>query len=135
MAVWLLLAVLGQLSLRALVGGAALVLAPTGRIIGLSTVPLDGTPFGDFLVPGLVLLTVFGLGSAVLCYGLYAGYRWSWLWSIGMGIAMLGWLFVELAVGFNRPTIYLNLGTAGAILLLAFHPSIRRVDRDSGRIV
>jgi hypothetical protein len=38
---------------------------------------------------------------------------------------MLVWVLVEVALGFDRPTIYLNLGTAGAILALAVQPAIR----------
>jgi hypothetical protein len=123
-----LLAMLGQLSVRALIGGAALLIAPSGRIVGLSTAPLDGTPFGDFLLPGIVLSTVFGIAPAVVCYALYTRRRWGWLARVGIGVALLVWIVVEVVVGFDRPTIYLNLGTAGAIVLLASRRSIRQGD-------
>ena len=119
---WLLLAVLGQLSVRALIGGTALLMRPSGEIIGLSTGPLDGTPFGDFLVPGIMLFVVFGVVPAVVCYALYTQRWWGWLTAVGVAVAMLAWVLVEAAVGFDRPTIYLNLGTAGAILVLAVRP-------------
>jgi len=123
---WVLLAALGQLSARALVGGVALLMAPSGEIVGLSSAPLDRTPFGDFLVPGIILFVVFGLVPAVVCYALYTRRWWGWITSVGVAVAMLVWLLVEVTVGFERPTIYLNLATAGAILLLAVHPAVRQ---------
>ena len=87
---WALLVTLGQLSARALIGGAALLLAPSGRLGGLSPVPLVGTVLADFFVPGLVLFVVFGLGSAVTSYGLYARRGWGWL----AGVAIAGGLLL-----------------------------------------
>lgn len=122
---WALLVTLGQLSARALIGGAALLLAPSGRLGGLSPVPLDGTVLADFFVPGLVLFVVFGLGSGVTSYGLYARRGWGWLAGVAIAGGLLLWILVEGVVGFHRPTGYLNLATAGAVFLLAVHPSVR----------
>lgn len=123
--VWILLAVIGQLSVRALLGGGALVLAPSGSLVGLSTGELGGTPFGDFLIPGSILLVVFGLCPVWVIHALYARRWWGWLGASALATALLGWLLVEVAFGFARPTLYVNLGTAIAILVLAMHPEIR----------
>lgn len=122
---WILLAVLGQLSLRALVGGGALLVVPSGALVGLSTGLLEGTPFADFLVPGLVLLVCFGAVPVAVCYALYTRRRWGWPAAVGVAIALVGWLAVQGAIGYDRPTIYLNLGTAVAIVVLALHPAVR----------
>ena len=123
--VWLLLVVLGQLAVRATIGGVALSMDHSGEIVGLSSAPLERTPFVNFLVPGIILFVVFGLGPAVVCYALYTRRWWGWTTSVGLAIAMLVWVIVEVALGFDRPTIYLNLGSAGAILVLALQPVIR----------
>lgn len=128
---WVLLAVLGQLSIRAVIGGGALLLAPSGAIVGISTGPLDGTPFGNFLVPGIILFVVFGLLPAVACYALYTRRWWGWTTSVSVAVAMLVWVLVEVIVGFDRPTIYLNLATSGAILVLAVHPAVRNDKADT----
>jgi len=130
---WVLLAVLGQLAVRAAIGGGALLLAPSGEIVGLSSAPLHRTPFGDFLVPGIILFVVFGLAPAVVCYALYTRRWWGWATSVGVAVAMLVWVLVEVNVGFARPTIYLNLATAGAILVLAIHPAVRHDRPDTRR--
>lgn len=123
---WVLLAVLGQLSVRGTIGGGALLLAPGGGIIDVSTAPLKGTPVGDFLLPGIILIVGFGLVPAVVCYALYTRHLWGWLASVGVAFALLIWVLAEVAIGFDRPTIYLNLGTAGTILVLAVHPAVRQ---------
>lgn len=130
---WVLLAALGQLSGRALFGGVALLMAPSGEIVRLSSAPFDGTPFENFLVPGLILFVVFGLVPAVVCYALYTRRRWGWTASVGVAVAMLVWVLVEVTIGFDRPTIYLNLVTGGAILVLAVHPSVRHDRPDTKR--
>lgn len=131
---WLLVAVLGQLSVRATVGGVALVVAPDGAIGGLSTAPLQGTPMADFLVPGLVLFVVFGVGSAVACYALLTRHGWAWVGSLAIGVALVVWIAVEVVVGFDRPTVLLNLATSAVILALAIHPSVRRGRTDGTRV-
>jgi hypothetical protein len=126
---WLLIAVLGQLSLRALVGGAALIAAPSGRIVGLSTDALGRAPFADYLVPGVVLFAAFGVAPAVVCHALYAGRRRAPAAAAAVGLGLLCWLAVEALAGFDRPTMWLNLATALAALALASRPSVR----DDGR--
>lgn len=130
---WALLAVLGQLAVRATIGGVALLMAPSGEIVGLSAAPLGRTPFGDFLVPGIILFVVFGVVPVVVCYGLYTRHWWGWITSIGVAVAMLIWVLVEVAVGFDRPTVSLNLATAGAIVVLAVHPAVRHDGSDTKR--
>jgi len=44
-------------------GGGLLIVDPSGRLLGLSTSMLETTPFESYLIPGIVLLTVIGVGS------------------------------------------------------------------------
>ncbi|MEF8915725.1 hypothetical protein [Natronomonas sp.] len=126
LSLWLLILLLGQLSVRAFVGGGALLVAPSSTLVGLPTEPLESTPFSDFFVPGLVLLPVFGLLPAGVCYGLYANRVWAWPAAVTVSVALLLWIIVEIAVGLSRPTIYLNLGTAIGIGGVAMYPAVRR---------
>lgn len=123
---WILVVVLGQLSIRALLGGTALLLAPSGRIVGLSTTTLAGTPFGDYVVPGAILLIAFGIGPIIVSVALHRHRWWGWIGGVAIGILLLGWILVEVALGFERPTLYVNLATAGAMIVLATHPSVRQ---------
>lgn len=128
---WGLLAALGQLVVRALAGGAALIVAPSGELVGLSTEALSETPFDDFLVPGLVLALVLGAYPSLVWYAIYTRRKWGWIGAVSVAVALSVWITVQLAVGFDRPTKYLNLLTAAAILLLAAQPPIRRPSRQT----
>jgi hypothetical protein len=55
----LLLGALAWQGLTGLAGGVALVADPSGRALGLPAGWLEGTPFADYLVPGLVLASLF----------------------------------------------------------------------------
>ncbi|WP_073308278.1 hypothetical protein [Halobaculum gomorrense] len=108
-------------------------MAPSGETVGLSSAPFDGTPFENVLVPGFILFVVFGLVPAVVGYALYTRRRWGWTASVGVAAAMLVWVLVEETIGFDRPTLSLNLATAAAIAVLAVHPAVRHNMPDTKR--
>ena len=53
------------LSIGALGGGIVLMIAPRGEIMPLPESALAGSPFDTYLVPGLILFSVIGLGPLV----------------------------------------------------------------------
>ena len=53
------------IGLGAIGGGSMLIIDPSGNAIGLPVEMLQGSPFPDFLIPGVFLFTVIGLGSMV----------------------------------------------------------------------
>ena len=53
------------LSLGALGGGFVLIMAPRGEIMPLPLSALAGSPFDTYLLPGLILFSVLGLGPLV----------------------------------------------------------------------
>jgi hypothetical protein len=57
---WVLLLLALFVALGALGGGMGLILDPTGAAIGMDSTLLGGTPFSDFLVPGMLLLIAVG---------------------------------------------------------------------------
>jgi len=59
----LALARLILLGVGALAGGIALVDGPDGSIMHFDPALLAGSPFSDYLVPGLILGGLFGVGS------------------------------------------------------------------------
>ncbi|WP_135665618.1 hypothetical protein [Halorhabdus rudnickae] len=123
--IWLLGLLLGQLSVRACIGGIALLAAPSGSLVGLSTAPLQNTPLGDFFLPGLALLLAFGVVPAIVCYGIYANRGWAWSGALLVALALFIWIGLEVGIGFTRPTVFLNLGTALAIVGVAAYPAVR----------
>jgi len=109
------------LSLGALAGGLALILGPRGEVIPLQVSSLAGSPFDSYLVPGLVLFGVLGLGPLVAVAMTLRRHPLAPLAAVVTGAALLGWLAVEIViVGFSsEPPLqpfYIALGVVLVVL-------------------
>jgi hypothetical protein len=92
------IAALIWLGIGALAGGIALVTRPDGSNMQFDTAILAGSPFADFLVPGLVLGGLFGVGSlAVAAMGVRHHVAAPFL-AFGIGCAQMIWIAVQLAI-------------------------------------
>lgn len=97
-AVWVLLVLLVAQGVSGLGGGLSLALAPDGSIMRMPTSLLDGSPFPDFLIPGLILLLVLGALPLVAAVGLWLGRRWAWYAAFVVGCGLMIWILVELTI-------------------------------------
>ncbi|MFZ1688522.1 MAG: hypothetical protein WAU70_13920 [Flavobacteriales bacterium] len=61
-----LLALLVLLSCTALAGAGLLMVHPDGSLMGMSPGDFVATFFADFFWPGVIMFSVFGIGSAVV---------------------------------------------------------------------
>jgi hypothetical protein len=96
--VWILLILLVVQGLGGLAGGLSLTLAPDGSIMKMSTSLLDGSPFHDFLIPGLILMLVLGVLPLVAAVGLWLRRRWAWYASFVVGCGLMIWILVEVTI-------------------------------------
>lgn len=93
---------LSVVALLAILGGAALALDPSGRLLALDVALLRGTPFETYRVPGLVLLFVIG-GSSTAAFLVQGGSR-PGLATLGAGATLFWWMFVQiLLIGLRSP--------------------------------
>jgi len=138
--VWILSILLALQSIGALFGGLALVISPSGELMQMPSSMLEGSPFPDFLIPGLVLLIVLGIFPGILSVAvirrpqwrafeslnLYRGIHWSWCHSLYIGIMLVVWILLEIVwVGYDiLQTIYGLLGVV--ILVVALWPATMR---------
>lgn len=92
----LLIIVLAFLSLSGLGGGIGFVLDPSGENVGVPNNLLDNVPFSTFLIPGLWLLIVYGIGSAVIIYGLVRRQSWAEMAGMLLGVVLIGWIIGQV---------------------------------------
>jgi len=100
-------------------GGLALVADPSGRSIGLPPDWLVGTPFHNYLVPGLILFAVLGVFPLVVALGLRRRHHLAGLGALLVGVGLTTWILVEiLMVGYqSHPPLQAIYGFLGLAIL------------------
>ncbi len=98
------------LGVGALAGGAALVSRPDGSVMGFDVEILAGSPFTDFVIPGLILGGLFGVGSFIVAGMGLRRMRIAPFLAFAIGCAQMIWIVVELAIigefSFLHPTFF-----------------------------
>jgi hypothetical protein len=81
---------------------------------------LDKLPIDTFFLPGLYLLIVYGIGSAVIAYGLVRQLFWAPVAGLLLGVVLLGWVVGQIIL-WGEPAMlqYLYLSVGVAIFLLS----------------
>lgn len=137
-----LLLLLALLGVGALGGGGVPIGSPSGWLMGMPLSMLAGSPFRDFLVPGILLFGVLGLAPCLLIpallkkpgsrfaepLNLLRDLHWAWTGSIYVGFSLIIWIQLEMvflhAVSWLH-TVYMLL--ALLILAVALLPQVRRL--------
>ena len=108
----LLVFILSILSLGALFGGAALIISPEGNLIQMPVSILDGSVFKNFLFPGFILFSVFGVLTLYIIFSLikprknkifellnlYKNKYWGWTFSIYIGFMLIFWINIQIII-------------------------------------
>lgn len=123
---WLYLLGAFALGITAFVSGGVMLVDPTGATMGLEVEWLEGTPFQDYFLPGLVLFSALGIGSFIVSYGVARRKPWAWWTAIGLGFALVGWIVTQVLLLRMYHVLQLIYGTLGFLLiLLAVLPTTR----------
>ena len=138
---WILRLLLIVIGAGGLISGAMLFASPDGALIKLNTSILRGTPFDNFLIPGIILFLFIGIFPILVSYGLWRQpawhwaeainickkYRWPWTAARAAGAIILIWIIVEFAllgyISFLQPLITV---WGIAIIILTLLPEIRQ---------
>ncbi len=127
--VYILFFLLAFQGLSGTLGGILLVLDPTGRLIDLPISFLEGSPFHDYFIPGLILLILLGIYPLVVFYNLLRKKTWSWYGTLFVGLILVIWIETEiLIIGYqSKPPLQAIYGLT-AILIIIFNlmPSVRK---------
>jgi hypothetical protein len=120
--------ILTLVALGAIPAGLAMILKPDGSLLHMPTDILQGSPFNDFLIPGIFLFGFNGLGSlagAVLCF---IHSRYSAISGLILGIGLVVWIIVQLLttglISWMQPA-YFTIGLVEIILGLLIMRRIR----------
>ncbi len=124
--VWVLLVFLVLLGIGGLFGGVAFVLAPDGDLLRIPTSYLDGSPFSSFLIPGLLLLTLFGVFPLLVTVGLWRRRPWAWFGAFTIGCALVIFEVVEYLMIGSDPQQVLWGAIGGLIAVVCIAPSVQR---------
>ena len=126
--------------LAVLCGGIALIISPTGELLQIPLWFLNGTPFNNYIIPGLILFILLGIYPAIVLIGLivrlnwkifnyiniYKEQHWSWIGSLYTGIMLIIWIdFQIMLIGYDHyiQFIYALLGVI--IVISSLVPSVK----------
>jgi vacuolar-type H+-ATPase subunit I/STV1 len=104
----------------ALYGGGVAVLNPVNPM-GISVDVLQNSPFSSFLIPGIILFLVVGVGNIFAAAVLIKRFKYSLYISHFMGLALVGWIVVQCIMMRTiniLHTIYFAIGAVETVLSL-----------------
>lgn len=76
--------------------GVILAAGLAGDVLSMQTDMLDGTPFGSFLIPGIILSVAVGGSQIAAAYGLWRHEPWGMTASFAAGAILMGWIIGEV---------------------------------------
>ena len=106
--------------LGGLYGGWLLISNPTGAALGVDAALLEGSPFPDYLFPGIVLFTVNGLASCAAGLAALAGWRFAGHAGALLGLFLVAWILIQIAIiGYaSDPPFQTIFGTIGLVEIM-----------------
>jgi hypothetical protein len=85
-------------ALGALVAGVMFLIEPSGRLLQAPPDMLKGSPFSNFIVPGIILLAVNGIGQAYAAYLTLTRHRHAGILGGVFGLGLVIWIFVQVTL-------------------------------------
>lgn len=119
-----LLVVEGLCAFFGYLGGAMFFVDPTGKSYGLDFA-LKNLPVSDFLLVGVWLFVVYGVGFSLVTYALRTGRPWGWISAVSLSVVWVVWIAVETYLLGVSPFIDLWLVPPVLGLVLLFIPGVR----------
>jgi hypothetical protein len=76
--------------------GIAMIYNPSGSVLGMTVEMLINSPFADFLIPGIFLLVINGIGSLIGALASFLRHRFAGKIAIGLGIFLILWIAIQV---------------------------------------
>ena len=130
---YMLLAMVLFQGLGAIGGGLVLMIRPDGSLIHMPVSILSGSVFTSFLIPGLVLFLVLGVFPICTFFMLLFEPQWrflqllsiyrdryvGWMFSLFIGISLIIWMDIELAI-IGHGAFIQDIDTVLGLMILIF---------------
>jgi len=84
------------IGLGGVAGGVGLVTEPSGANLGLPLELLSESPFSDYLIPGIVLFVVIGVGSLTGGALSFLRYRYAGQIAAALGAFLIMWIVAQV---------------------------------------
>ena len=104
----------------AIISGFLLIAEPGGSYLNISVEILSGTPFKNFLLPGLLLVLVIGGTSLAAIFHIKKNDKKSYNWTLTSGIVVCAWIIGEAIIINLYWLEFVYLAFGSLIILLSF---------------
>ena len=111
--------------ISAVFGGYVLIDDPTGGGMQMPVELMKTGPFRDYLIPGIYLFSVLGVGSLVVLFMVFFHTRYHAQAVLFEGLATIAWIVTQMIVAQDivlLQIIYLSVGAILVLCSLSFHP-------------
>ena len=110
------------IGIGAVPAGLAMVIHPAGNDLGMTIEMLSKSPFPDFFIPGIFLLTINGFGNLLGAVVSFLHHPLAGKIAVGLGLFLILWITVQVYwLGFHwLHLLYFILGIIELTLGLKF---------------
>ena len=117
----LLFILVSFIAVTSTLSGLLMISHPDGGILNLPLGLLDGTPFKNFLIPGILMTTIVGLVNLLAVFFNMQRHPNRYNWAMAGGIMISGWIIAQMIL--TREIhwlhfIYLSIGLL--IILISY---------------
>lgn len=92
----LLFILVAFIAVTSTLSGLLMISNPDGDILNLSPAVLNGTPFKNFIVPGILLTAIVGSVNLLAVFFNMQRHPKRYNWSMAGGIMISGWIIVQM---------------------------------------
>ena len=108
-------------ALTSALSGLLMIINPNGEILNLPLKLLEGTPFKNFMIPGILLLIIVGGINLLAAFFYVRNHPKRYNWTMAGGVIISGWIISQMiiihAVHWMH-ILYLTIGIS--VILLSY---------------